>query len=708
MAENKLISELSGITNPSLTGYTVYDDGITTYKLPLGELVAYVTTSEGDFATTGSNVFNGSQTINGSIIISGSGNIHTNPQSPSSGMTRHMSSYNTFIGDQTVPQISDNMQFSPTVSYNIGATQGGSFNIYGPNTTSSSWNVLSNLIMGGQGVNFGTPSYPMNKLSGSVQVSANIMNNGTINVKGYGSNLTGPYNITGNLINGGLVNLNSYSSSLNFNSNNVNALVDIDNSYRPISGSRTASLSPRVNFNMLYGNNHKLIFSGSNSSTGQTKSFNWNLLQGEFITASIGDGDSSNIASTAIVGNSLVVTGSSTIVDGDANYTINNTHGSAFFGRFNSLQGNKSKTAETVFAVGTGTQSSRRTGFLIDSGSNVRIDGTLVIGDSGSLHTNNPEILHVQNSGSFNVAHFKGDSDTYLQLNIKNTNSSAGASSDFVATANNGTEDMHYVNMGINSSGFDTPFSVGYQNDAYLINRGRDLYIGSLDGPDYNHTHVHLFSSNSWQNPQISIVSDGKIGFNTGSVTTGFTYEFSGSAKFVNNVQATTIVGSSELNLSTEGSNVNILGSNLVIPNGGINTSFTLTSNGATINEIINIDSVTEKLVPYNSPTTGITHNFLSGSIAYVSGATSDFIIDVVDVPTTNNKAIGLTVIIEQGSTAYKITGLKINSEDEGSISISWYGGSQPTGTINSTDIFAFSLIKVNNTWRVLGQKTTF
>jgi len=708
MAENKLISELSGITNPSLTGYTVYDDGITTYKLPLGELVAYVTTSEGDFATTGSNVFNGSQTINGSIIISGSGNIHTNPQSPSSGMTRHMSSYNTFIGDQTVPQISDNMQFSPTVSYNIGATQGGSFNIYGPNTTSSSWNVLSNLIMGGQGVNFGTPSYPMNKLSGSVQVSANIMNNGTINVKGYGSNLTGPYNITGNLINGGLVNLNSYSSSLNFNSNNVNALVDIDNSYRPISGSRTASLSPRVNFNMLYGNNHKLIFSGSNSSTGQTKSFNWNLLQGEFITASIGDGDSSNIASTAIVGNSLVVTGSSTIVDGDANYTINNTHGSAFFGRFNSLQGNKSKTAETVFAVGTGTQSSRRTGFLIDSGSNVRIDGTLVIGDSGSLDTNNPEILHVQNSGSFNVAHFKGDSDTYLQLNIKNTNSSAGASSDFVATANNGTEDMHYVNMGINSSGFDTPFSVGYQNDAYLINRGRDLYIGSLDGPDYNHTHVHLFSSNSWQNPQISIVSDGKIGFNTGSVTTGFTYEFSGSAKFVNNVQATTIVGSSELNLSTEGSNVNILGSNLVIPNGGINTSFTLTSNGATINEIINIDSVTEKLVPYNSPTTGITHNFLSGSIAYVSGATSDFIIDVVDVPTTNNKAIGLTVIIEQGSTAYKITGLKINSEDEGSISISWYGGSQPTGTINSTDIFAFSLIKVNNTWRVLGQKTTF
>ena len=123
MAENKLISELSGITNPSLTGYTVYDDGITTYRMTLGELAAYVTAAEGDFATTGSNIFNGSQTINGSIIISGSGNIHTKPSNPVTGMTRNMSSYNTFIGSESIPQKSDNMQFSPTVSYNIGAVQ---------------------------------------------------------------------------------------------------------------------------------------------------------------------------------------------------------------------------------------------------------------------------------------------------------------------------------------------------------------------------------------------------------------------------------------------------------------------------------------------------------------------------------------------------------------------------------------------------------
>ena len=471
MAENKLISELSGITNPSLTGYTIYDDGNTTYKLPLGELVAYVSTSEGDFATT--------------------------------------SSFNTFT---------------------------------------SSINTFTSSI----------------------------------------NNKTGSYVTTSSF--------NTYTSSVTL---------------------MMSSLNP--------------VLSSLQTSTSSLNSFTSSL---------------------------------------------------------NGKTGSYATTGSNIF---NGSQT---------------IKGSVIIGPSGSLHTNNPEILHVQNSGSFNVSHFEGNSDTYLQLNIKNTNSSAGASTDFVATADNGTEDLHYVNMGINSSGFDNEFSVGYQNDAYLINRGRDLYIGSLDGPDYNHTHVHLFSSNSWQNPQISIVSDGKVGFNTGSVTTGFTYEFSGSAKFVNDAQATTIVGSSELNLLTEGSNVNILGSNLVIPNGGINTSFSLTSYGATINEVINLDSVTEKLVPYDEPASQISHNFLMGSIAYVSNASSDLIIDVIEVPTTNNKAIGLTVIIEQGSTAYKITGLKINSGSP--VSISWYGGSQPTGTINSTDIFAFSLIKVNNTWRVLGQKTTF
>ena len=331
---------------------------------------------------------------------------------------------------------------------------------------------------------------------------------------------------------------------------------------------------------------------------------------------------------------------------------------------------------------------------------------SLIIG-TGSFHNGQdeqPEILHVQNSGSYNIAHFEGNNQVYAQVNIKNTNSGSFASSDLVLTADNGNEGIHYVDLGINSSTYNGG-AVGLANDSYLINSGKDMYVGTLGGSQHP-AKVKLFTMGNWNTPHITLHTGTTISFNTGSVSTGYTYEFSGSAKFVNNIQATTILGSDELNLLTNGSNVNILGSNLVIPNGGINTSFDLTSYGATINEIINIDSVSEKLVLYDEPASQISHNFLMGSIAYVSNASSDLIIDVIEVPTTDNRAIGLTVIVEQGSTAYEITGLKINSGSP--LSISWYGGSQPSGTTNSTDIFAFSLIRVNNTWKVLGQKTTF
>jgi hypothetical protein len=672
---NKYIKDLTGTTNPSLTGYTIFDDGITTYKTTLDTLKNTIVdgvshtfqgnqTINGNISISGItkvgpneqvHILNGSgslvlgnsltspsysnlshfsssndeninliikdTTTSGSTTISGSGNFFTNPSDPSTGMKRYLSSYNTFLGGTSIPQITSSMTFSPNISYNIGATQGDTFTFYGPTTTTSSWSVYSNLIMGGQGINFGTLLNPMNKISGSVQVSSNILNNGTINVKGYNSNLIGPYNLTGNVINGGLLNLNSHSSSLNFNSNNVNSAVNVDNLYVPISGTITSSQSPRVNYNILNGNNHNIIFSGSNINTGQTKSFIWNLVQGEYITTLIGDGDSSNIVDTAIIGNSLVVTGSATMVDGNVNYLPNNTHGSAFFGRFNSLDGNKSKTAETIFAVGTGRVSSRKTGFLIDSGSNTHIDGTLnvtgsstfegnqringdlivtgsitakefivsssvthvtslaqsgstIFGDTlndthrmtgsvlvtGSLNVQgggaikdflfvsgfqvigtpthhqgiDAEVLHVGSYDSYNIAHFQGNHNQYAQVNIKNINSGSTASTDLVLTANDGTEDMHYVNLGINSSRYGAG-NVGSAYDGYLINKGSDFYIGTLSGST-GHNNVHLYTAGNWQNPAINVFDNHSIGFNTKTLGANDKYSFSGNTRFKNQV----------------------------------------------------------------------------------------------------------------------------------------------------------------------------
>ncbi len=272
-----------------------------------------------------------------------------------------------------------------------------------------------------------------------------------------------------------------------------------------------------------------------------------------------------------------------------------------------------------------------------------------------------PEVLHVENSGSYNIAYFQANNSYYAQVNIKNTNSGSFASTDLVLTANNGNEIIHYVDLGINSSTYNGG-AVGLYNDAYLINAGKDLYIGTLGGSQHP-AEVKLFTMGNWDAPHITLHTGTTISFNTGSVSDGYEYEFSGSLNLLHNIN---------------------------------------------VNGITNLGSTSEIIIPLNDPTTGYTHDFTNGAIVYVTGATSNITIDIVNVPTNNNKGIGLTVMIEQGATAYMVDALKINTDDEGPVTIIWSGGSLPSGNINSYDILSFSLLKINGTWKVFGQLTTF
>lgn len=334
---------------------------------------------------------------------------------------------------------------------------------------------------------------------------------------------------------------------------------------------------------------------------------------------------------------------------------------------------------------------------------------SLIIG-TGSFQSGQdiqPEILHVQNSGSYNIAYFQANNPYYAQINIKNTNSGSFASTDLVLTANNGSEAIHYVDLGINSSGYGGS-AVGWENDSYLINSGKDIYIGTLGGSQHP-AEVKLFTMGNWQTPHITLHTGTTVSFNTGSVSSGYTYEFNGDVKIVDRINTTTLLSDGNLNLSTDGDTVYVLGSNFVVENGGITANYDLVAQANVyISGITNLGSTSETIIPLNDPTTGYTHDFTSGAILYVTGATSDITIDVVNVPTSNNKGIGLTVMIEQGGTAYMIDSLKINTDDEGPVTIIWSGGSLPAGNPNSYDIVSFSILKINGTWKVFGQLTTF
>ncbi|MEO8148859.1 MAG: hypothetical protein ABI723_14535 [Bacteroidia bacterium] len=63
--------------------------------------------------------------------------------------------------------------------------------------------------------------------------------------------------------------------------------------------------------------------------------------------------------------------------------------------------------------------------------------------------------------------------DSYLQLNIQNISIGTTASSDVVATANDGSETTHYVDMGINGGNYSGAV-MGTSNDGYPHTMGNN------------------------------------------------------------------------------------------------------------------------------------------------------------------------------------------------------------------------------------------
>jgi len=561
MATNKYIHQLSGITNPNLTGFTVFDDETATYKVSLSNL-------RQNLVDSGSHYFTGSQVINGNLTVSGS--ITAQQYVISSSIT-NITNYNLSGSSIFGNSLDDTHQFTGSVNIT------GSFTINGT--------TFSSMTSGTSGTS-GT-----NGSSGTSGTSGTNGSSGTSGTSGQ-SSILGLTWKKGDFSNEGYFGIgpsNQYLSvdyflfnntSWDYNNNSVSSTGNATNFLNGISFGTIfhfTKIDQPQNFGIYRVTG---MTTGSTSTTVYVEDLAGNSLQGiqsgetynVFYTNS-GDSIFAETGSFWATTNDVQVTGSfdvegpitatyfnSTDTNTAENYKVGDNVWLGDVGELNTLvvKGiNDSSSAFIKFGYGASHQHPYL-GHVSDENANVlsvvadttKFSNAIIVG-SGSLVAGNPEMVHVYSSGSYNIAYFVGETDTYSQINVKNISSAGGASSDIVATADNGTEDLHYVNMGINSSGYDTPFSIGYQNDAYLYNAGRDLYIGTIDAVDNNHGHVHLFTSDSWDNPQISILNNQQIGFNTSGVTSGYTYEFSGSVKLNNDLKVDGSITTSYLNVGS-------------------------------------------------------------------------------------------------------------------------------------------------------------
>jgi hypothetical protein len=205
----------------------------------------------------------------------------------------------------------------------------------------------------------------------------------------------------------------------------------------------------------------------------------------------------------------------------------------------------------------------------------------------------NPERFLVQSyTESKNIISAYADADTYIQLNIHNSSNGNYASSDIVATADNGSETDMYVDLGINSSTYNDPsYSIVDGDDSYLIANGGHLAIGTSTP-----TKILKFFTNGTTaaDEKMRIDSTGNIIMQKNLTLSGITLlgneTITGTLKVTGatNLNSTlTINGATIINNTLTANSSNILGNETVTGTlkvtGATNLNSTLTINGATV-----------------------------------------------------------------------------------------------------------------------------
>jgi trimeric autotransporter adhesin len=354
----------------------------------------------------------------GEIVLSGSNNIFAFQNAATAGFRKYVTNANLGLSGASLPQFSSSMAFSPGVNSNLFVNQTGiPMTVRGP-VSSSTYNISANALIGGT-VNLGTSAtLTFERAINGFTLGNNVIN-GTLNAIAYKTAFisSSAMSISSNNL-GGSTTLNADSSSITLANNTIqNPALIVNNSYYNAAATGGSNALQITQGNGIFGTNTLIYASGSNTVTGSARQFNSNILAGSFNSASLHlNGDNSNMFATAIIGHNLVVTGSSTVQVGTN--TRNNTYGSAFFGRHNAQDGNRAGTAETVFAIGTGTTTTPKTGFLIDSASNVYVEGTLNV--SGAVYGNVVSASIASSTASIDLS--KGSFFTLALVNGATTN----------------------------------------------------------------------------------------------------------------------------------------------------------------------------------------------------------------------------------------------------------------------------------------------
>ena len=479
--------------------------------------------------------------------------------------------------------------------------------------------------------------------------------------------------------------------------------------------------------NILYGNG---VFAAPAPSSSYGDSNVSSLLSsfGSNSISTTGNVSAGNVSVTgAFNGTSLTVTSTGTAINaGQGNILTNKITGTKIVflhGLFNStLQGNATASSDLTFTLppttgangqvlatdgngnlswttpssGSNYTDTNVATFLASFGSNTI--STTGNANVGNLRATNAVFTGTSVTGvnsvlagptftplSNTMAGFVSNVNSYTQLTIQNKNNGADATTDFIATADNGSDTVNYIDLGIINSGYDanTPTNslgnIVYAADGYLYTQGNasatsqsggNLAIGTTVAGK----SVRIFAGGVNTNSIVGTFSSTGLTVNGNVSTTG---KFVGDGSALTNVTvsvAGNIVGSNPNVTLVAGSysytfdNTGILTLPAVGGDEGAELNLGIPATNTTLANVVKVDVYQDRIRFFDGSTKGayidlsqaatgvatLLNNRVSGFVNAGTFVTMDNI--KATVTTSGNRALALATV--SGSFSAYVSGV--------------------------------------------------
>ena len=142
-----------------------------------------------------------------------------------------------------------------------------------------------------------------------------------------------------------------------------------------------------------------------------------------------------------------------------------------------------------------------------------------------------------------------------------------------------------------------------------------------------------------------------------------------------------------------------------VVTTAGTQTLTNKTVTAATFSGTSTFEEITEVINTKTGATGTVAHDYSTGAIFYHSSISANFTANFTNVPTTDNRTIGLSLILSQGSTPYYCNAVQVNGSN---VTIKWPGAAAPTPVANRLEIQNILLVRVGSTWSAVSSLSSY